>query len=285
MSQPRISIARSLAEMDRLAPLWNELLAGQSHSIFQRFEWNRLAADVFGDRMTPHVICVESDTGAAIIPASINYGTGQLQLIGEALFDYRDVLHAGDPQILHPPWRLLADTGRGLHVISIVGEAAERRWADLPMRPFANAPWVDRSLVDEQQFRRAHPRAARQSRRMERLGVNLQVFTGSDRGVVEEFYRRKAEQEATTGVNLFRDPRRRRFMAEAAALEGTNCQVYTLEAADGAMIAGIVTFRDHDIRRFYTTYFDPAWARYSPELRCCLRPPRDRWPTVCIATT
>ncbi len=263
MSQTRISIARSVAEMDGLAPLWEELLARQSHSIFQRFEWNRLAADVFGDRMTPHVISVESDTGAAIIPASIDHASGQLQLIGEVLFDYGDVLHAGDSQILHNAWRLLADTGNGLHVISVVREAAERRWANLPLQYFVNAPWVDRCIVDEQQFRRAHPRAARQFRRLTRLGVKLDAFSGSHAGIVRQLYRRKAEQESA-GDNLFRDPRRQQFMVEAATIEGTNCQVYTLEAAEGAMIAGIVTFRDHDIRRFYTTYFDPAWARYSP---------------------
>jgi CelD/BcsL family acetyltransferase involved in cellulose biosynthesis len=263
MSQSHISIARSVAEMDRLAPLWEELLAWQSHTFFQYFEWNWLAADVFGDRMTPHVISVESDAGAAIIPTSISHATGQMQLIGEILFDYRDVLQAGDSQTLHSAWRLLANAGSGLQVISVVREAAKKRWADLPMQPFANAPWVDRSLVDEQQFRRAHPRAARQFRRLARLGVKLNVFPGSNADIVRHLYRRKAEQESA-GDNLFRDPRRQQFMVQAAAIEGTSCQVYTLEANDGTMIAGIVTFRDVGIRRFYTIYFDPAWARYSP---------------------
>jgi CelD/BcsL family acetyltransferase involved in cellulose biosynthesis len=263
MSHAHTTIARSISEMDRLAPLWKELLAQQPHSIFQRFEWNRLAADVFSDRMTPHVICVESDGGAAIIPKSISHATGQSQLIGEVLFDYRDVLHVGDQQILHRAWRLVADEGEELRVIAVEQEAATKRWADLPMRPFANAPWVDRRVMDEQQFRRAHPRAARQFRRLERLGLKLNIFLGSDGDAVHRLYRSKGEQEAA-GDNLFRDPRRQQFMVAAAAMEGKNCQLYTLEASDGSMIAGIVTFRDCHIRRFYTIYFDPAWARFSP---------------------
>jgi len=49
----RINVARSTSEMDRLAPLWNELLEVQPHTLFQSFSWNRLAAEIFRDRLAP----------------------------------------------------------------------------------------------------------------------------------------------------------------------------------------------------------------------------------------
>ena len=55
-------------ELDRLRPLWNELFRHSPKTMFQSFEWNRLAAEVFGDRLSPAVCAVESDSGAAIIP-------------------------------------------------------------------------------------------------------------------------------------------------------------------------------------------------------------------------
>jgi CelD/BcsL family acetyltransferase involved in cellulose biosynthesis len=40
--------------------------------------------------------------------------------------------------------------------------------------------------------------------------------------------------------------------------------VFTLEDSSGCIVAGLVTFLDHEVRRFYTIYFDPEWAAYSP---------------------
>ncbi len=53
-------------------------------------------------------------------------------------------------------------------------------------------------------------------------------------------------------------------MVAAAALEAEKCRVFTLEDTVGCIVAGLVTFLDHGIRRFYTIYFDPEWAVYSP---------------------
>ena len=53
-------------------------------------------------------------------------------------------------------------------------------------------------------------------------------------------------------------------MVAVAALEGSSCEVFTLENDTGTLIAGLVTFRDRNVRRFYTIYFNPEWARYSP---------------------
>ena len=83
----RIVIAQSAEEIARLRPTWEQLPAP---TIFQSFLWNHTAASVFGDRECPHVIYAESDSGAALIPAAVS-GSG-LTLLGETLFDYRDVL-------------------------------------------------------------------------------------------------------------------------------------------------------------------------------------------------
>lgn len=53
-------------------------------------------------------------------------------------------------------------------------------------------------------------------------------------------------------------------MVAVAALEREKCQVFTLEDHVGCIVSGLVTFLDRDIRRFYTIYFDPDWAVYSP---------------------
>ena len=74
-------------------------------------------------------------------------------------------------------------------------------------------------------------------------------------------YDRKAAQDTGPAENLFADPARRDFLVAAAAM--TPCDVFTLESA-GTLVAAIVTFRDRETRRFYTTYFDRAWAHYSP---------------------
>ena len=95
-------VARSSAEMDRLRPVWTELERSSSHTLFQSFAWNRLAANIFAAREEPYVVCMHTDSGAAIIPAAIvDFGVTQL---GEALFDYRDVLHVGDPELLRLAW-------------------------------------------------------------------------------------------------------------------------------------------------------------------------------------
>jgi len=259
----RINIARSSSEMDRIAPLWNELLQRQAHTIFQRFSWNRLAAETFRDHVTPHVVWMESKSGAAIIPAAINRASGEIELLGEALFDYRDVLHAGDGEVLHLVWQQMAASGRGLRVVLVEDPAARERWKDFPMSVFARAPYVDRARVDENTFRQAHPRLGRQMRRLNRLGISFRSYAGENSAVVRRLYECKRRHFAARD-NLFLDQRRCDFMVAAAALEESCCDVFTMEKGDGALVAGLVSFRDGDVRRCYTIYFHPEWAHYSP---------------------
>ncbi|HYL97105.1 MAG TPA: hypothetical protein VET69_14970 [Terriglobales bacterium] len=102
----RKMVARSAAEMDRLRPAWDNLYRACPSTLFQSFSWNRLAASLFAAREEPYVVLLENDTGAALIPGAIaDHG---FTLLGEALFDYRDVLAAGDPSLLRQAWQEVA---------------------------------------------------------------------------------------------------------------------------------------------------------------------------------
>lgn len=258
----RAIIARSPSQMDALAPLWERLLCRQRHSLFQRFSWNRLAAQMFPDRLSPYVVCVQSDAGAAIIPAALNHKEQRLELLGEGLFDYRDVLHAGDPEVLRRAWQYLAEQKKPLHVVSVAQLAGQARWNDFPLTAFAMAPQV--KDITEETFRMGHSRLGRQMRRLQKAGVALRVSPGSDSQLVRHLYDWKRSQFAAgESDNVFLDPRRCDFMVAAAALEGNACGIYTLEKGT-TLVAALLTFRDGHVRRFYTICFNPAWARHSP---------------------
>ncbi len=264
MSSYRIVIAQSPSELDALAPLWTDLLSRQEHTLFQQFSWNRLAAEMFADRITPYVVAVESDAGAAIIPAGINHREGRIELLGERLFDYRDVLRTGDDECLHMAWQSLAKLEKPLQILAIAEASTEQRWSDFAPAPFANAPQVDRSLVTEESFRLSHSRLGRQMRRLQKQGAVQCMFCGSESDVVRHLYDCKRTHFADDqNGNVFLDERRCEFMVAAAAMVGPACEIFTLEK-QGLLIAGLVTFRDGPVRRFYTIYFNPAWARFSP---------------------
>jgi CelD/BcsL family acetyltransferase involved in cellulose biosynthesis len=232
--------------------------------MFQSFGWNRLAAEMFGDRLSPVVCAVESDNGAAIIPAAIDRQGNRLELLGDTLFDYRDLLHVGDERVLQLAWQMLADFDLPLSVTAVQSENAAKHWQDFEPMEFARAPWVDAATLSAKQFRSLHTRAARQLRRMQRKGVTLHQYSGKDADPVRRIYQLKCDQFANDTNNVFRDQRRREFMVAAAALEADKCRVLTLEDGAGCIVAGLVTFLDGEIRRFYTIYFDPEWAVYSP---------------------
>jgi CelD/BcsL family acetyltransferase involved in cellulose biosynthesis len=254
----------SVGELDNLRPLWSEVFRQSRKTMFQSFEWNRLAAEIFSDRLSPVVCAVESDSGAAIIPAAIDRREKRLELLGESLFDYRDLLHVGDEHILQLAWQMLADFELPLSVTAVQPENAAAYWREFDPIEFARAPWVDAETVTAEQFRILHTRAARQVRRMQRKGVVLHRYSGTDRDKVSRIYQLKCDQFAGDANNVFRDQRRREFMVAIAAVETEKCEVFTLEDNTGCIVAGLVTFLDAGIRRFYTIYFDPEWAVYSP---------------------
>lgn len=262
----RTKVAHSASEMDALEPLWNALLQKQAHTIFQQFRWNQLCAELFRNRLSPHVVAVESDAGAAIIPAAVNHESSQLEMLGERLFDYRDVLHTGDLEILRVAWKRLGEFKIPLGE-TIIGQAvAAANWSEFSRTPFVKAPGVDRALITAEGFRAAHRRLGRHFRRIQKYGVVFQVHRGADSKIVRRLYARKCKQFSHDPHNIFDDPLRREFMVAAAAEEGQRCNVFTLETRDSELVAGLLTFTEEDCRRFYTIYFDPAWKSFSPGL-------------------
>ena len=206
MSFLRAFIARSASDMDRLTSIWKDLLSQQPHSIFQRFSWNRLAAEMFTDRLRPYVVCVEGDHGAAIIPAAVHPLNNRIEFIGEALFDYRDVLHSGDPETLRHAWQQLAMLDLPLQVVAIGPAASRRNWGGFNLTPFAAAPWVDRGSIEPSEFRMAHPRLGRQMRRLRKRGAELRLYGGQDSAVVRRLYQCKSSKfTASANLNLFLD--------------------------------------------------------------------------------
>ena len=135
----RTRILQSAAEFRSIEPLWRELANSSPTTIFQSFAWNRLAAEYFAYKEAPFVVCCESGGGEAIVPAVLR-GDGSLGLIGEELFDYRDVLHAGDDDALRCAWQRLAGLRRPFSLVALRGEQSRGRWRRTQLQPFAAAP-------------------------------------------------------------------------------------------------------------------------------------------------
>jgi CelD/BcsL family acetyltransferase involved in cellulose biosynthesis len=92
------------------------------------------------------------------------------------------------------------------------------------------------------------------------MGLEIRQYTGNDSNV-RRVYELRSRQSIPG--ELFHDRRRVDFLVAVCAEEGSRCEVFTLEHG-GTLAACLVTFRDRDFRRFYTTYYDRNWARYSP---------------------
>lgn len=244
-------LIRNHHELEEIRPLWEYLYSSGNYTIFQSFEWNRLAARIFGERESPVVVAVGCENGAAIIPACAN-GSGGLSLLGETLFDYRGVLHAGDPAVLEDAWRMLAsESGDCKFTAHREGMVVSHPGVELS--EFVGAPAAVRSLPYEEQ-----PRLERYLRAMQREGC---VFRQSraDRRLLEFIYGEKGKERG----NLFADPLRREMAVGMCESTGNRCEVFTLESA-GTVVAALITFLDGDWRRCYTTYFDRRWSQFSP---------------------
>jgi CelD/BcsL family acetyltransferase involved in cellulose biosynthesis len=241
-----------------LRSAWESLPAP---TMFQTFAWNYAAAQVFGERERPFVIYVEDDNGAALIPAAI--ADARLTLLGESLFDYRDVLMRGDRSALKAAWARASEPGLDFSAGALRADANFDVWDGFERGSFYGAPLVSHNVLSAEAFVAEHNRLGRWRRRLEREGAELRSQTGANSALVRAIYEQKASQPAETGDSLFRDPLRVDFMVQACAAVGPLCEIFTLETA-GAMVAALVTFRDGSVRRFYTVQFDPAWAKYSP---------------------
>lgn len=253
-------IARSLPELDSLRATWDHLHAvSRSATLFQSFAWNRLAAERLAAREAPCVVFSESDTGAALIPASI--APSGLTMLGEALFDYRNLLCAGTEEAVQVALAQLGELHMPLAFTALRGNEAMSQWAALGTEPFASAPQVLLAEITPETFVSKHSRLLRTLRQLSNLGVVLRQHKGSASQLTARIYELKAKQ-INGAESVFRDPARRQFMVAACAMDET-CDIFTLESHT-TLVAALVTFRDCGIRRFYTIYFDRQWARYSP---------------------
>lgn len=258
----RISVARSAGELEALRPQWEDLERSCPRSIFQSFAWNLLAARVFGDREVPHVVYAEDGNGRALIPAAVCRDGTLIVFLGETLFDYRTVLSEGGGEALEAAWRSVGKLGQQLWVMG-VPEAWLGDWPDWGPQRFSTAPCVLRADTTDEAFAAAHTRSARLVRRLEKQRAQLHRYDGANNRLIEWMLREKANQLWGEPNNLFADPRRIEFLAAAFALDPSAVDIFTLEA-EGRVISGLITLRDGSVRRFYNTYHDEAWARFSP---------------------
>jgi CelD/BcsL family acetyltransferase involved in cellulose biosynthesis len=254
----RSAIIESLQDVQRIRPLWEELETQPGMTMFQSYAWNATALRVFASREMPRLVYVESDAGAALVPSVVGRRCGKAHLAGEALFDYRNALVAGDSGVLARAWERVAEWGIPFEVKALRGNDVKDQWRGLAAKFFTNAPRLS-ATANPDEFVRERNRLGRFSRRLRRAGVEYRRHLGANRALVRHIYERKAEQDVS--INLFRDPLRREFMM--AITEQTQCEIFTYESV-GELVAALVTFRDGNVRRFYTTYFDQRWAKESP---------------------
>ena len=283
----KVETLRSAHELDRLKSRWTwlEQQCGSTQSqatLFQSYALNRRAARWFAAQETPHVVVAESDSGMAIIPAVRR--ERELGLIGETLFDYRDVLAAGDPAVLGAAWQELARAGLGLELTALRGEQAKERWTGLAPMPFCNAPTTRRGDITAQEFVARHHKSAKASRRLARQGLRLvrneslghaslgqcemgqrQMARGQSGlwRIGEWIYRGKAEWRGKT-ENLFLSRRRQDFMLSIIRSCVLDCTIWSYETINGDVAAALVTFRHGRVRHFYTIHHDARWERFSP---------------------
>jgi CelD/BcsL family acetyltransferase involved in cellulose biosynthesis len=257
----RTIVARSHQEILSLRFLWEQLEQKQSATMFQSFAWNYAASCAFPDREVPYVLYVENGSGTVLIPAAIRQN--RLTLLGETLFDYRDALFAGDPDVLTSAWKRAAHLGLRFSAGAIRSDTSIKAWTGFDVSRFHGAPRVSPRETTDQAFAEAHGRLASGQRRLAREGVEFRSHTGLETALMHFIYQQKGSQPAESGDNLFADPRRAQFMVDLGRTIGNACEIFTYETA-GTLVAALVTFRDRNVRRFYTVYCDRRWSRCSP---------------------
>ncbi len=258
----KIRICRSPSEIAGLRSVWQTLCTAQPATIFQDFDLNLAATEVFNGREQPFVVCADASYGTAIVPAVTRIGDGSLRLLGEELFDYRAFLHRGDPEVLLGALAVLAEQGSGLEVVALRKADCIRVPEGLPLVHFSAAPVVRRGQISAQEFADRHNRLARNLRRLQRLGLELTTCAGHNSKLLRSVYERKAAQNATS---LFRDPLRIEFMVKAAQVMPERFEIYTL-GSSSSIAAALVVLRDPGVRRFYTGWFAPELDKHSPAL-------------------
>ena len=258
----RIRTHTSSREIEQLRPLWKSIRATWQGTIFQDFEWNLLAAKKFSHREEPLVISAEASHGVAIVPAALRRSDSCLRFLGEELFDYRNVLHDGDDEVLRVALAALAQHGAPLDVTAVRECDRHAITRELELVPFTAAPAVNRIEISAEEFGAMHNRLARNLRRFLRRGFELKLHSGKNSELLRLIYERNA---AVDTASLFHDPLRIEFIIEAAQLEPNRCEIFTIESGS-RLAAALVTFREENVRRFYTCYFLAEFAKLSPSM-------------------
>ena len=256
----RRRLATTPAQIEALRPLWDHL--EPRGTIFQSYQWNCVAAHVLSDRARPHVLVVENDSGAVILPLAVT-GPGTVEFLGEMLFDYRDVLAVGDPSLMETAWREIGEAGYSLALSPVRHGAAVASASSLEFESWVGAPCLLGRDISADAFLARHGRARKQMGRLLRAGGHFERYTGRHLELLREIYDAKAEQFRGAALDIFSDPVRRRCMVEIGAACGTQCEIFTIEAGT-TLVAALVTYRDGNVRRCYTIWNDPAWENYSP---------------------
>lgn len=254
----RVKVACSAAEIEHLASAWDSLLTPDL-SLFQSYRWNRLAANVFGDREQPYFLFAENDNGAAILPAVVDVREQIVRFAGEQMFDYRDYLARGANTPLLHAWQEVAALNLPI-AIRAIRRRQDPIWDRMPRTFFTRAPHLSSDAITADEFVHSHSRAFSRLRKLERMGLHVRQYSG-DSPVARHIYELRARQSMEG--ELFHDPPRVEFMVAACREEGSRCEIFTLEHGS-TLAAALVTFRDAEVRRFYTIYYNHGWARFSP---------------------
>jgi len=258
----KITVCTSAEEILRLGPLWERLGKSACCTIFQDFRINLLAAERFGGREQPHVVCVESTNGSAIVPAALRHSDHSIRLLGEELFDYRCFLCDGDGEALSLALSVLARLGRTLEIQAVREPERGAVPGVFEVTPFCGAPGVRCTEIAAEAFAARHTRLARNLRRLERLGFELRSYNGANSQLLRSIYAGKAGQRSTS---LFHDPERAEFLVSAAGLMPEVFEIFTLENKQ-TITAALVALRDRGCRRFYTGWFSHEYEKHSPAL-------------------
>ena len=251
----RIVIAQNRCELERLRSAWHRLFhLTPGNTLFQRVEWNALAAEVFAAQEQPYIVYVEDEDGAALVPACL--AGNELRLLGETLFDYRMPL-ASSRSALQIAWEEVARLGVPLRIEYVPGGEAPD-WGPFISALYSRAPRTSLDAITADSFFSSHARSRRLLHRLQERGAAIRRDDGASRWLPWIY-----EAKAATPDNLFRDPLRREFMLRIARERPAECDLFLLELK-GRIAAALVTFRDGVWRRFYTTYHDHEVADLSP---------------------
>lgn len=258
----RIRIYTSARAMEQLRRVWEFIRKQGQGTIFQNFEWNLLAARTFADLEEPFIVLAEASYGVAIVPAARRISDGSLRLLGEELFDYRMVLHAGEEDVLRCALAALARAGGPFEAVAIREVDRNAVLEELKLEPFTAAPWVNHTEISGEELSARHARLARNLRRFQRQGFEVKSYSGENSALVQSIYESKARYDPGS---LFHDGRRVDFMVRAGQLQSSCFEIFTLESGS-ELAAALITFREPTVRRFYTCMFCARFAKLSPAM-------------------